>query len=157
MSLEISASGSTVAIEMGKQEQLLLSALPGVMATVDAETDPAYERLFPVPYGDDESDAEYRRLAMPEIERARDRDNDVMSDVLQRVEAGRATLSRHEAEACLRAVGAARLAIAARHGFFDQATFDAAQRTPEGAVVAFLGLVQDGLVAALSELEGIPT
>jgi hypothetical protein len=157
MSLEIVASGSCVAIEMSTQERLLLRALPGVVSTVASESDPAYERLYPVPYGDDESDAEYRRLAVPEIERARDRDNDILTEVLERLEAGRATVRRDEAEACLRAVGAGRLAIAARHGFFDQSTFEAARNTPEGVVVAFLGVVQDELVTALRDLEGVPT
>lgn len=157
MSLEISATGSSVAIEIGKQERLLLGALPGVLSTVASESDPAYARLYPVPYGDEESDAEYRRLAVPEIARARDRDNDILSDVLQRLDAGRATLSRSEAEACLRTVGAARLAIAARHGFFDQTTFSAAEHTPEGVVVGFLGVVQDELVAALGRIDEAAT
>ncbi len=155
MSLTIAAAGSYVEVEMGKQERLLLGALPGLLATVDEADDPAYERLYPVPYGDDAADTEYRRLATPEIERARLRDNEVLTDVVERLDQGRTALSRTEAESCLRAVGAGRLTVAARHGFFDQATFDAAQRTPEGTIVAFLGLVQDELVAALSVLEEV--
>lgn len=155
MSLSITAVGAHVEAEAGRQELLLLGALPGLLATVERADDPAYERLHPVPYGDDEADEEFRRLTAPEIERARMRDRRVLAAVLDRLSEGRATLTRDEAECCMRAVGAARLAIAARHGFFEQSVFDDSHDSAEGVIVAFLGLVQDQLVGALSDLEGV--
>jgi len=153
MSLDIAAAGSRVEAELGPQELVLLRAVPGLLATIEQRDDPAYDRLHPVAYADDEADQEFRRLAAPEIERARLADNQVFADVLDRLAEGPAVLTRAEAESCMRTVGAGRLTIAARHGMFDQDVFDAAQESPEGAIVAFLGWVQDEFVAALSELD----
>lgn len=155
MSLDIVAAGTHIEATLGQQELLLLRALPSLLVSDRATDDPAYERLFPVPYGNDEADREFRRLAAPEIGRARQRDAEIFAHVMERCEAGPAALSRGEAEACARAVGTGRLTVAARHGLFDQDAFDASQNTPVGAIVAFLGLVQDELVHALAELEEV--
>lgn len=154
MSLDIMAAGSHIEAEAGKQELLLLGALPRLLATVAEADDPAYDRLYPFAYGEDDADREYRRLAVPEIERARQRDNDTFEAVLARLAGGRTTLTRDEAESCVRAVGAGRITIAARHGLFEQDAFDESVDTPQGAIVAFLGVVQDELVTALFDLAG---
>jgi hypothetical protein len=152
MSIDIVAAGCVVEAEMGQQELLLLGALPGLVATVAGSDDPAYERLYPAAYGDDDADREFRRFAAPEIERARTRDSTVFGAVLARLAEGRTSLNREEAEACIRTVGAGRLTIAARSGLFDQTTFDDAEHTPEGIIVGFLGVVQHDLVVAVSNL-----
>ncbi len=71
--------------------------------------------------------------------------------MLERLEQGRAELTPGETESCVRAIGAARLAIAARHGMFDMDELDQEPSTPHATIVAFLGYVQDELVNVLME------
>ena len=154
MSLHFAASAFGVEAEIGRRELAVLEAIPGLLATVAAgeDDDPASLRLFPAAYGDDASEAEYRRFAASEIERAREHDRDVITEVLERLGDGSTLLTATEAECCVRAVGAARIAIAARHDMFDEDSLEAARDTPQGSIVAFLGLMQDEMLAALTDV-----
>jgi hypothetical protein len=153
MTLRFTAVAGGVDVRLGRRELAVLGALPAFLATVGVEAgDPAIDRLFPAAYQGEADDRDFRRFAAPEIERARDVDRDVFSDVLERLRNGEAHLTTDEAESCMRTVGAARIAIAARNGLFDEDRFQAASRTPEGTIVAFLGVVQDEFVAALTQL-----
>lgn len=153
MSLRFTATSAGVHARVGRQELAVLEAIPGFLSSVgaDDDDDPATERLFPVAYDDDAAAAEFRRFARPEIERARELDRDVLSDVLDRLSDGEVEMTTEEAESCMRTVGAARIAIAARHDLFDAERFEAESRSPHGTIVAFLGIVQDEMVAALND------
>jgi hypothetical protein len=151
------ATSEGVEVRIGRRELAVLDALPSLLATISAEDDddPAVGRLFPAAYADDAAELEFRRFAGSEIQRARQEDNDVFSDVLGRLDDGSTVLSLSETEACMRSVGAARIAIAARHGLFDQDAYDTSVETPHGTIVAFLGLLQEELVAALGDAEEV--
>ena len=76
------------------------------------------------------------------------------ADALARAGAGeRWPLETADSAKIDRALGAGAvhqgIAIAARHGMFDGPDLDGEPRSPEGVIVAFLGLVQESLVGAL--------
>lgn len=132
------------------QALAVLQTIPGFLASVDAAADdPAHDRLYPTAYADDAEDHDFRRLAHGEIQKAREADRALLAEVLKRLEADRATLTTEEAEAFARSVGAARLAIAARHDMFDADDLSDLPDSPHHAIVAYLGVVQDQLVQAL--------
>ncbi len=142
----------TIEARVDGQALAVLQAVPGFLASVDgAPDDPAHDRLYPTAYADDADDHEFRRLAHGEIQKAREADRELLAEVLERLEAGRTALSTEEAEAFARTVGAARLAIAARHNMFDADDLSDLPDSPHQAIVAYLGAVQDQLVQALME------
>jgi hypothetical protein len=134
------------------QALAVLQAVPGFLASVEsAADDPAHDRLYPTAYADDADDHEFRRLAHSEIQKAREADRGLLAEVLKRLEAGRCALTTEETEAFARSVGAARLAIAARHNMFDADDLSNLPDSPHQAIVAYLGAVQDQLVQALMD------
>ncbi len=140
------------------QALAVLHAVPAFLASVDATPDdPAHDRLYPTAYADDAEDHEFRRLSHGEIQRARETDRTQLAAVLERLADGRTVVSQDEAEACARAVGAARLAIAARHSMFDTDDLSDLPDSPHQAIVAYLGMVQDQLVHALMQTPSMLT
>jgi hypothetical protein len=151
MTFRFAPATGTIEARIDAQALAVLQAVPGFLSSVDVTDDPAHDRLYPMAYADDADDHEFRRLAHGEIQRARESDRTCFAAVLERLENGRATLTAEEAEACARSVGAARLAIAARHNMFDADDLSDLPDSPHQAIVAYLGMVQDQLVQALLE------
>lgn len=152
MTFRFAPATGTIEARIDGQALAVLQAVPGFLASVDtAADDPAHDRLYPTAYTDDADDHEFRRLAHGEIRRAREADRTLFAGVLERLEEGRTSLTTDEAEACARSVGAARLAIAARHDMFDADDLSELPDSPHQAIVAYLGVVQDQLVQALME------
>ena len=151
MSLSVEVIGSGVRARADGEELTLLASLPEVLASIDLhDEDPASERLHPRAYDDASAEREFRRLADTEIVRARDADRDTLADLADRLAEGPADIAFEQAEACLRAIGTARIVIAARHGMFDEEELAFPPETPQHTIVAFLGYLQEALVDAVS-------
>jgi len=158
MTFRYSSETGAVRARIDGQELAVLSAVPPLLASVDGDTaDPAHDRLYPTAYANEADDREFRRLSRGEIQRGRRRDRDHLAAVLARLRDGRTELTTDEAEACARAVGAARLVIAARHGMFDGDGLPDVPTSPHEAIVAYLGMVQDELVDALLQTPAMQT
>jgi len=144
------AAEGTIEVSLERDEQLLLSQLVTLLGSVGAApNDPAADRLNPDAFLDDvEASREFRRLTADELATARDMDR----DVFERTLAGK-HLNVDEAEAWVRILGDARLALAARRGVVDGEWEDEIETSRDLAVVAYLGFLQGSLVQALVELE----
>lgn len=154
-----------IEVRLSRQERLLLAR--AVEAVEEAEgSGSAAGRLVPSPYPDDaDANAEYQRLVAPDLDRARSADRDVMAEALESWD-GRRVIDVAEAESWLRAIGEARLVLAAEEGAFDDGMDDASWearvtplaliRRPGLAMVTYLGAIQQDLVEALLESEDRP-
>lgn len=152
MSFRFSAATGDIEGRVDAKELAVLSAIPSFLASIETDTDDVVlERLYPAAYAEEEDDREFRRLSHGDIQRAREVDRRHLADVLERLAAGRTTLTEREAEASARAIGAARLAIAARHGMFDEDELPREPLTPHATIVSYLGAVQDDLIEALND------
>jgi hypothetical protein len=152
MTFRFESATGTIEAWIDGQALAVLQAVPGFLASVESTPDdPAHDRLYPTAYADDADDHEFRRLAHGEIQKGREADRALFAETLKRLEAGRTALTTEEAEAFARTVGAARLAIAARHNMFDADDLSNLPDSPHQAIVAYLGVVQDQLVQALMD------
>lgn len=153
MSLQFTGSAEGVEVRVGREELAVLEALPGLLAGVgEIDDDPAARRLFPAAYGDDADEREFRRFAGGEIERGLDSDRQIAADVIARLGKGSATVTPAEAEGFVRAIGSARLTIAARHGLLSLEELPP-PGSPQETIVGFLAIIQDELVQVLLDLE----
>ncbi len=154
MSFRFSASTGRIEARLDSRELAVLGALPAFLASVEASADDVVgERLYPATYLDADEDREFRRLTHGDIQRAREADREAFASVLARLAEGRTQLTEDEAESTARAIGTARIAIAARHGMFEEEELPQHPVTPQATIVSYLGAVQDELIAAITETE----
>ncbi|MCI0545224.1 MAG: DUF2017 family protein [Actinobacteria bacterium] len=150
MSLRCEATDDGVLLGAGSMELSILEALPEFLASIDGsgvETN----RLHPAAYPDDaEAEREFQRLVADDLDALRQADATALAEITRRLGQGPIELDVAEAESLLRAVGAARLTLAARAGLFDLPELPEPATTPQQTLVQFLGIVQDSLVEALS-------
>ena len=138
----------TVSVGMGRRQRTLLAAIVGSIDDVgDPADDPAAVRLFPPISQDDSVADDFAEMTRDDLTRLRHTDRTVLDDVLERSSGSSIEMTVAEADACARAVGSARVTMAARLGLFD----DPASSVPitNRAAVDFLGFVQDRIVTAL--------
>ncbi|MGP8159812.1 MAG: DUF2017 family protein [Candidatus Dormibacteria bacterium] len=109
-------------------------------------------RTIPVAYDDPELQKEYDRWVLPEIERSRGQDLDVIRECLGSGEDVTA-LNEDQALAWVRGLNLLRLTAGGLLGIeddgWDQRADDALRRSPEFRVLLALGLLQEELVAVL--------
>ncbi len=142
------------AIEVGLDPaaRMLLATLPGWLSTVGRDVDdPAVRRLSPPGVLDDPAaDLEFRRLTGSDLDAARAADRETFEATVRTAD----VLSEADAEAWLRVIGDARLALAARAGVTvgdDEGWERSVDERPELGMVAWLGAVQELLVEAMME------
>lgn len=136
---------------MGTPEVRVLATLPSFLESVDASApdDPAVVRLSPKAYGGDEPEYELHAASMLTEERSADRvlfleGCDAVMD--------EGALTVEQAEAWLRVIGDARLALATRLGFGEPGWDEREmQDEPTHALVRALQSVQSELTATLME------
>ncbi len=151
MSFRVTAGDRRIRVAASGAELDVLRAIGEVVESVGSQTeDPARSRLFPLPYGSEEEDRDYHRFSHGEIEAGRRADIAVVAQVVERLEDGPAELTLDEAEGLARAVGTARIIVAARNDMFELEELPRRPATPQETVVAFLGAVQEDVVEALS-------
>jgi hypothetical protein len=145
-------------LRLSDGERELLRTLPAELREVlgSEHRDPALRRLFPPAYeGDEEGEAEYRRLMADELLEGR-------RAALQLVEetAGRDRLSAEELDAWLRALNDLRLVLGTRLDMTEEmyeAELDPAHpQAYELSVYAYLSWLQEQLVAAAAGELGRP-
>ena len=150
MSLRCEATERGVLLGAGSVELSILKALPEFLASIDG-TGPETERLHPSAYpDDDDADREFQRLVGDDIDDLRRADATELAEVTRRLGHGPIELEVAQTESLLRAVGTARLTLAARTGLFDLPELPETPSTPQQTLVQFLGIVQESLVEALS-------
>lgn len=132
-----------VAVLLDRRERALLAALPALVGSV-GEGDPAWERLHPPAYADDEgAQRDFRRFAEPEVERSRRHDRERFQATVDDAE-----LTLGDAEAWVRVIGEARLVLASVGGVSRPEDLDR-PHDPRLVLVAWLAHLQDALVRAL--------
>ncbi len=143
----VSAAG--IEVTLPTEEVDLLAALPRMLEAVgEHPADPAGPRLFQSPYPDDPlASVEYEMESGARLADGRTADREVFTRTLPRAVAG-VLLSDDEAEAWMRVVGDARLALAARLGV-ESDEWESRADEPTFAVLHYLTFVQHGLVEAL--------
>ena len=157
MSLRCEATEQGVLLSAGSMELSVLSALPEFLASIDG-SGPEAERLHPPAYrDDDEAEREFQRLVGDDLDGLRRADATELAEVTRRLGHGPIELEVAQAESLLRAVGTARLALAARTGLFDLDELPETPSTPQQTLVQFLGVVQESLVGALSDRLDTPS
>ncbi len=150
MSLRCEPTETGVVLGAGSIELTIFRALPEFLASIDGSGAEA-RRLHPPAYIDDAgADHEFQRLVADDLDALRRADATDLAEVTRRLGNGPVELDVAEAESVLRAVGTARLTLAARSGLFDRAELPEVPSTPQETIVQFLGIVQDSLVEALS-------
>jgi len=145
---EPSPSDTEVTLKLGRAQ---LSALRSVLGQVgeigSVEEDAAARRLLPPASTERTVADEFAEMTERELRSRHVADELTLDAVLERGSDDQLTMTSEEADACVRAVGAARIALAARLGMYD----DGAKRFGfrQRAAVDFLGYIQDQLVTAL--------
>jgi hypothetical protein len=148
--IERSADGDYV-LRLPEGERALLRGLPGELESVleAAPEDPALRRLFPHAYEDEQDEAAYRELMGDELLEGRRRALQVLA---QTAEAER--LTGEQAQAWLTALNDLRLVLGTRLDVRDETLLeglaDDDPRAPELALYAYLSLLQEQLVEALT-------
>lgn len=139
-----------VRVTLTPQERMFLGdILPMLAAIGSVGSDPAADRLHvPVVLDDPEANAEWWRLMGEDLKAARHSDRAVLQKVLD--EYGNLTLDDGEANALLRVINEARLALGARLGIeveadHDELTEDSRQ------VLDYLGWLLEELTVELSK------
>lgn len=152
MSISFATDGDRIRMEASGIELEMLSAIPELIASVgEVGSDPAADRLFPDVYENEDDDREFRRLASADITAARDSDGSLVGGIVDSLgEHGHVALDADEAEALARALGTARVTIAARNGLYSASELPAQPRTRQEVIVAVLAGLQDDLVVQLS-------
>jgi hypothetical protein len=135
---------------LGPEERLFLGDVLPMLAGIGAVgSDPAADRLHvPVYLDDPEANSEWWRLMGGDLEAARRADRAVLQRVLD--EFGNLTLDQAEADALLRVINEARLALGARLGLDVESDHD---DLPEDSrqVLDYLGWLLEELTVALSQ------
>ncbi len=137
-----------VQVELTVEERLFLGDVLPLLAGVGASgSDPAADRLnVPVYLDDPESNGEWWRLMGPELTEARRADRAVLARVV--AAEGPMTVTVEEADAMLRVLNEARLALGARFGIDVESDHD---DLPEDSrlVMDYLGWIQEELTIEL--------
>ena len=130
------------------EERMFLGDVLPLLAGIGAPgTDPAADRLkVPVYLDDPESNAEWWRLMGQDLEAARRADRTVFDKVVSGVDAR--VLDDEEADAVLRVLNEARLALGARLGIEVEADHDAMSEDSR-QVMDYLGWIQEELTVEL--------
>jgi hypothetical protein len=137
-----------IAVRLDEQERRVVRLARDIVDGVGAdEDDPAAARLsYDARPDDEDASRAFRELTADDLDQARRADRDAF---LRTIDA--AVLTDEEAEAWMRVIGDARLALAARIGITDDG-WEASVRPgqpPELLLVGYLGGIQDALVRAL--------
>jgi len=148
------ATTAGVHVTVPERELAVLRAVPGFLATT-GETQPhvvARGRHSPPVYRDDDlADREFHRFSGSNVDEAQQQDRQMLEAVLDRLGTGEADLTAGEASAMVRAIGSARIALAANNGLFELDELPSEPESPQQMLVAFLGMIQEDLVGALTE------
>lgn len=130
------------------EERMFLGDVLPLLAGIGAPgTDPAADRLkVPVYLDDPESNAEWWRLMGQDLEAARRADRSVFDKVVSDEDA--TVLDDEEADAVLRVLNEARLALGARLGIEVEADHDAMSEDSR-QVMDYLGWIQEELTVEL--------
>lgn len=127
---------------------VLGDVLPMLARVGEQEDDPAVERLqVPVYLDDAESNDEWWRLMGPDLDAARKADRNVFKKTVDEEEP--TTLSREEADAFLRVLNEARLALGARLGVEVEEDYEDLPEESR-AVMGYLGVILEELTEELS-------
>lgn len=139
----------TITVALSTQERAILRGLPEFLDGLgDGDSDPAAARLNPSAYPDDPAaDADFRNLVEDDLARSRASDRKRFLDTLSAE-----SIDEDDAQAWLRVLGDARLALAARMGIQDEQWEDdrSLAESSEGATLHYLSYLQDSLIRALS-------
>lgn len=128
---------------------ILGDVLPLLARIGEREDDPAAERLqVPVYLDDSESNDEWWRLMGPDLDAARKADRNIFKKTVEQDQP--TTLSRDEADAFLRVLNEARLALGARLGVEVEEDYEDLPEESQ-AVLGYLGAILEDLTDALSE------
>lgn len=139
---------ASVSVALGRAQRSALRALLGSVEEVgDPEDDAAARRLYPPASSHEDVAAEFADMTRDDLRSLHQADEAVLDDVLGRGNDDVVTMSTTEANACLRAVAAARIALAARFGMFEDEPRRVGFR--QRAAVDFIGYVQEQMVHAL--------
>ncbi len=112
--------------------------------------DPAARRLRPVIYADDATASrEFDRLAAKERVEARSADRERFADGLRTAAKGILSLNAEDASTWARVLGESRIVLAARKGLFESGLPDKRPEDPEVALVMYIGILQEELVAEM--------
>ncbi|CAN5447691.1 MAG: DUF2017 family protein [Acidimicrobiia bacterium] len=157
MTLRFEATEGGVRVIAGAPERAILEALPEFLASIDG-SGAEEARLHPPAYpSDNEAEREFQRLVAADLDTVRDADATALADIIRLLGGGSIVIDTAQAEALLRAVGTARITLAARSGLFDLPELPEEPSTPQQTLVRFLGIIQESLVEALSDRLDSPT
>jgi hypothetical protein len=138
-----------IRVDLSEEERLFLGDVAPLLAGIGAPgADPAADRLqVPVYLDDPEANDEWWRLMGQDLEAARQADRIVFQRVVSSDEP--VTLDAEEADAMLRVLNQARLALGARFGIDVEADHD---ELPEDSrqVLDYLGWIQEELTVELA-------
>lgn len=137
-----------VEVELSPEERMFLGDVLPMLAGIGAtETDPAADRLnVPVYLDDPEANQEWWRLMGQDLQAARQADRTIFNRIVS--EESPTNLSNEEANAVLRVLNEARLALGARLGIDVESDHD---ELPEESrqVLDYLGWIQEELTVEL--------
>ena len=137
-------------VDLEPFERDLLRTLPGYLRDLLATDDPSLERLFPPAYlGDEERDQEYRRLMRGDLMGSHLTSLDVLEETLDA-----ADLDEEQLVAWMGALNDLRLVLGTRldvsEDMGDEPFPEDDPRAPEFALYAYLTMLQDSVIEALS-------
>jgi hypothetical protein len=144
--------GDHIEVLIGDDERRLLSLALRILEDVGGVDDPAAGRLDYSAHPDDpDADRRYRDLTAGMLDDARQEDRAELAASLRESQ-----ISSGQAEAWMRVVGEARLALGARAGLDEdgwEERLSSRDEPPPAEVILvdLLGRIQDGLVAALMD------
>jgi hypothetical protein len=143
------ATGEGIRVALSPEERLFLGDVLPLLAEIGAPgSDPAADRLHvPVYLDDREANDEWWRLMGQDLEAARQADRNVFQKVVSSDEP--VTLDVEDADAMLRVLNQARLALGARFGIDVESDHD---ELPEDSrqVIDYLGWIQEELTIELT-------
>lgn len=143
------ATRGGIRVSLSPEERIFLGDVLPLLAGIGAVgSDPAADRLqVPVYLDDPEANAEWWRLMGQDLKAARDADRAVLRRVLE--EEAPFTLDEEEADALLRVINEARLALGARLGIEVEADHDDVPEESRQAL-DYLGWLLEELTVELS-------
>jgi hypothetical protein len=137
-------SGAGIRVRLSTEERAVLATLPDVIASVDDAGGRFDYRAHP---DDPEAEDRYRDLVGDDLSSGREADRRRYAETL-----AESIIEPDTAEAWMRVVGDARLALAHRLGIESdgwEAHHDPSA-SPDAALLAYLGYIQDALVRTLT-------
>lgn len=143
------ATGDGIRVELGPEERLFLGDVLPLLAEIGSPgSDPAADRLqVPVYLDDPDANDEWWRLMGQDLEAARQADRAVFSKVVSADEA--VTLDTEDADAVVRVLNQARLALGARLGIDVEADHDTLAEDSR-QVMDYLSWIQEELTEELT-------